>query len=161
MCICVGAFIIVASVWYFLSPLHLDPFFFISSHPVWLIALPMFQLSIQNLLSQWFRSTCSYKKTTRCYRMTHSPLALILHTPDVYKCKALLYFLIRIDLPLLYLPSIFGDTHAHLCIHGCRSNRALASNLDPLEHGSRSVEQLRVGPDILTYISAFVLIVGK
>lgn len=72
-------------------------------------------------------------------------------------------FFILIVLPLLLLPSILGDTHAHLCIHGCRSNRAPVSNLDPLEHGSRSVEQLCIGPDILTYISisSFVSIMGK
>lgn len=63
-----------------------------------------------------------HTKTTGCHRMTHPSLALTLHTPDVYKCTALLYFLILFDLLPLSPPSILGDTHAHLCIQGCRSN---------------------------------------
>lgn len=150
-------FLIVAFMWYFLSPqsctLRFHPSlirFCMTNSFTWVSSIKLKSaLPVVSI------------RAVRCHQMTHSPLALILHTPGVYKAKTSLYYLILIDPHLLLLLSILGDTHAHLCIHRCRSNRLLLSNLDPLENRTRSVEQLCIGPDILTYISSFVLMEGK
>lgn len=54
---------------------------------------------------------------TRRYRMTHLPLALILHTPDVYKCKTLLYFSHSNRSASSFAGRLFWVTHMHTCTH--------------------------------------------
>lgn len=48
--------------------------------------------------------------------MTHLLFALVLHAPDVYKCKALLDSLILIYQPVLWQMFILSGTHAHILV---------------------------------------------
>lgn len=146
----------ISWVWYFL--LHLAPYIF-TRQCMTNTFTSVSSIKFKICSPSGFDPQVGKTKTTRCYTVTHMPLALIFHTPDAYKCKALLYlfffFFNRIFFSIFCRRSLFwGDTHAHLCVPRCRSNHVLVSNLQTWNQVSRTVT-------CFTYIASFVLTMGK
>lgn len=133
----------ISWVWYFL--LHLAPYIF-TQHCMTNSFTCVSSIKFEICSPSSFDPQVGWKITTRSYTVTHAPLALIFHTPDVYKCKALLYlFLTWVFFSLFCRSGLFwGDTYTHTFVSTDVGQIMCLYRI--YKHGTRSVGRLRASP---------------
>lgn len=138
----------ISWVWYFL--LHLAPYIF-TRQCMTNTFTSVSSIKFKICSPSGFDPQVGKTKTTRCYTVTHMPLALIFHTPDAYKCKALLYlfffFLIEYSLASFVVAVYFGVTHMHTFVSPDVGQIMCLYRI--YKHGTRSVGRLRASPTSL------------
>lgn len=140
-----------------LSLLNLTP----NSHKSFMTNSSKYQIKICSP-SSFDPHACTKKKTTRWNSMTHTTSRYHLSHSGCVQMQSIALFSYSNPSASSVFSHLFRVTHMHtFVLTNVGQIECLYQIRYPLDDGSRSSEQLCIGPDILTYISSFVSVLGK